>query len=103
MSDQEERDPYDKPAEVLLHDGDWTIEKLDKTKTSETAGSWGRSHNHHSLVKHRCKHKPRYRGLNQIVIYPDDTYLCWRCGAEVPEGMIAVWKFQNWKELGYGG
>ena len=37
--------------------------------------------------------------VHQVVVYADDSSHCWRCTKEIPEGMVAVWKFQNWEHL----
>ncbi|KKN92320.1 hypothetical protein LCGC14_0208110 [marine sediment metagenome] len=98
-------------AEVLLNDGDWTIEKLRQPEEGQSFRS-SRS-KYYSLLKHVCypngyegqEPYPHKRGnyVYQVVVYPDDSSHCWRCTKEIPEGMIAVWKFQNWEVLQYGG
>jgi hypothetical protein len=98
-------DPYDKPVEILLTDGDWTIEALENIAPSK--GFKSHRSTYYSLVKHVCYPGGRLDGVpansvHQVVVYPDDTSFCWRCNAEIPEGMVAVWKFQNWEQLQYG-
>jgi hypothetical protein len=96
-------------ADVLLTIGDWTIEKLRKSEI--TTGFKSRRCSYYSLVKHVCypddvekKRKEEKVCVYQVVVYPDeDRVNCWRCAETIPEGIVAVWKFQNWEQLQYGG
>ncbi len=105
MAAQDARDAQ-ADAEVLLNDGDWTIEKLRQPEEGQGFRS-GRS-KYYSLLKHVCypevnQSTPPGSTVYQVVVYPDDSSHCWRCTKEIPEGMVAVWKFQNWEVLQYGG
>ncbi len=87
----------DTDRKVLLREGDWTIETRMFTDLSLTRSSrWA------TLLKHACYLKGRHT-VYQVLVYPDDSSCCWRCTKKIPEGMVAVWKFQNWEQLQYGG
>jgi hypothetical protein len=94
-------------ADILLTIGDWTIEKL--RKIADSPGFKSHRSSYYSLVKHVCYPRGRLDGVpanvvHQVVVYPDEGIeQCWRCEAPVPEGIVAVWKFQNWEQLQYGG
>jgi hypothetical protein len=101
-------EPNMKDAEILLKDGDWTIEKL--RPMHETPGFRTSRSRFYSLLKHVCYpdrlppyQRPDVGHVHQVVVYADDSEHCWRCTKPIPDGMVAVWKFQNWKELAYGG
>jgi hypothetical protein len=102
---------YQADSKALLHDGNWTIEKL--SELEEAQGFRSHRSDYFSLLKHVCYPKG-YDGkvpypengsncVYQVVVYPDVRSDCWRCAAKIPEGMVAVWKFQNWEQLKYGG
>jgi hypothetical protein len=83
-------------GKLLFSDGDWTIEEL-------THGQ-----KYYSVVKHVCysnggTDEHPANALHKVVMLPFCNEQCWRCHVKVPEGMVAVWKFQNWEQLKYGG
>ncbi len=96
-------------TKVLLTDGDWTIEELRHAPDYNAPYSrpdfrTARS-KYYSLLKHVCypdgpeRHRVGISHVHQVVVYADDSSHCWRCTKEIPEGMVAVWKFQNWEHL----
>lgn len=94
-------------TEILLTDGQWTIETLGDTIVV-TPGFKSHRSTYYSLVKHVCypleEHLSASRdSVYQVVVYPDgNTTSCWRCQELIPDGVVAVWKFQNWEHLEYG-
>jgi hypothetical protein len=91
---------------ALLTDGQWTIEKMGIGATHP--GYRSRRSFYVSLVKHVCYPEGRRHGVptnvvHQVVCYPDEERLCWRCGEVIPGGLVACWKMQNWEVLQYGG
>ncbi len=106
---------------LMYTDGDWSIEKMGPPVIDQK-GATGRSRGRfNSLVKHYCYGKPADGGYKleeenfkdhrmtviggrvaQVVSYPDEADRCWRCTAWIPEGIVGLWKMQNWKEMGYG-
>ncbi len=93
-------------ARVLLTDGDWTVEEL--SQGPDVQGFRTARSKYYSLLKHVCypdvleRHHAEVSHVHQVVVYADDSTHCWRCTKEIPEGMVAVWKFQNWEHLQHG-
>lgn len=101
-------------ATVLVQDGDWTIEELKRVKHTRLGGMISDAGPRFvSLIKHVCFPDGQValkdstltvvRSVHKVVVYADDSSHCWRCNEPIPDGMQALWKFQNWKELEYGG
>lgn len=99
-------------GKVLLSDGDWTIEEL-RSAPDDHMGFRTKQSRFITLVKHVCFPEGELQfkddkitvinSVHQVVVYPDDAHSCWRCTKPIPEGIQAVWKFQNWEALEYGG
>ena len=69
---------------VLLRDGNWTIEDEQKY--------------YNTVIKHRC-YAPSRSGPAKAIINAKHDSKCWQCYAKIPNGMIAIWKLQNWEDL----
>ncbi len=91
-------------SEVLMTEGDWTIEKMREHKDARPGyRSYGSSFE--SLVKHVCYPNGKKKGdgynyyVYQVVTYPDDAQECWRCTAAMPDDIQTVWFMHNWEVI----
>ena len=75
---------------VLFRQGDWSIEEINWSLSSLSQGKLYLS----TVLKHRCFSPP-----DMATIAPRVSTHCWKCTAKIPEGLIALWKFQNWEKL----
>ena len=71
---------------VLFKKGNWTIENSVVFRNR-------------TVLKHACRGT---REPNKTVVTANVSVVCWKCQSVIPEGMIALWKFQNWEELADG-
>lgn len=75
--------------ETLFTDGDWTIMGV---PADQHSWDW---------VWHKCPWKKNW-ALKQksLSIWTMDTHThCPHCGEEIPEGVMALWKMNNWDAL----
>jgi hypothetical protein len=90
-------------SKVLDSIDNWTLEEVEDAWEHLSYGQ--NKARFMSLVKHECypggRGRPTGQVVHQVVVYPDDSDLCWRCQEAIPDKMVVLWKFMNHDALQY--